>query len=67
MAPSGGANKIFNIKNGLGKLKKNKTHFDGFNPQWGGGVSVRIHCSRIFFTFNVKNMSKNWKRTIKQW
>ena len=21
----------------------------------------------VFFTFNVKNMSKNWKRTIKQW
>ena len=33
----------------------------------GGGVSVRIHFSRIFFTFNVKNMSKNWKRMIKQW
>ena len=34
----------------------------------GGGVSVRVHFSRIFFTFNVKkNMSKYWKRTIKQW
>ena len=28
----------------------------------GGGGSVRIHFSRVFFTFNVKNMSKNWKK-----
>ena len=33
----------------------------------GGGVSGRVHFSRFFFTFNVKIMSKNWKRTIKQW
>ena len=46
----------------LGKLKKqtNKKHFDGFNPQWGGGgVSVRIHFSHIFFTFNVKKICLN--------
>ena len=32
----------------------------------GGGGLGRVHFSR-FFTFNVKIMSKNWKRTIKQW
>ena len=37
---------------------------DGLSPQWGG-VSGRVHFSRFFFTFNVKIMSKNWKRTIK--
>ena len=31
------------------------------------GVSGRVHFSRFFFTFNVKIMSKNWKRMIKQW
>ena len=33
----------------------------------GGGVSVRVHFSCFCKTFNEKIMSKNWKRTIKQW
>ena len=47
--------------------KKKKKKMDGFNPQWGGGVSGLVHFSSFFLTFNVKIMSKNWKRTIKQW
>ena len=33
----------------------------------GWGVLGRVHFSHCFFTFNVKIMSKNWKRMIKQW
>ena len=36
---------------GLREVSFKKKHFDGLNPQWGGGVSVRIHFSRIFFYF----------------
>ena len=49
------------------KKKKKKNILMDLIHNWGGGVSVRIHFSCIFFTFNVKNMSKNGKRTIKQW
>ena len=39
---------------------------DGLSPQWGGSwAESTFHV--CFFTFNVKIMSKNWKRTIKQW
>ena len=32
-----------------------KTHFDGFNPQWGGGGFWSESTFHIFFfTFNVK-------------
>ena len=31
----------------------------------GGGVSGRVHFSCFFFTFNVKIMSKNWKKNDK--
>ena len=37
------------------------------NALWGGGGLDQVHFSRIFLTFNVKIMSKNWKRMIKQW
>ena len=33
----------------------------------GGGGFGPNPLFMYFFTFNVKNMSKNWKRTIKQW
>ena len=33
----------------------------------GGGFRAESTLARFFFTFNVKIMSKNWKRTIKQW
>ena len=35
---------------------------DGLSPQWAEST---FH--GFFFTFNVKIMSKNWKRTLKQW
>ena len=31
------------------------------------GVLGQVHFSRLCFTLKVKIMSKNWKRTIKQW
>ena len=33
----------------------------------GGGGFEPSPLFTFFFTFNVKIMSKNWKRTIKQW
>ena len=50
-----------------GSLKKTKKHLDGLSPQWGGGFRAESTFACFFFTFNVKIMSKNWKRTIKQW
>ena len=34
----------------------------------GGGVGFGLSpLFMFFFPFNVKSVSKNWKRTIKQW
>ena len=38
---------------------------DVFNPQWGGGVSDRVHFSHIFFTFNVQ--IKTCKNIVHIW
>ena len=35
--------------NTKGSLKKKKKHLDGLSPQWGGGVSGRVHFSRFFY------------------
>ena len=52
----------------LGKLKKKpKKHLGGLSPQWEGGFWAESTFHVFCFTFNVKIMSKNWKRTIKQW
>ena len=38
------------------------------NGGGGGGGGFRAKSTfHVFFTFNVKIMSKNWKRMIKQW
>ena len=47
--------------------KKKKKKLDGLSPQWGGGSRAESTFHVFFFTFNVKIMSKNWKRMIKQW
>ena len=52
------------LKLPLGKFKKNICMDLVHN---GGGVSGQVHFSHFFITFNVKIMSKNWKRMIKQW
>ena len=51
----------------LGKFKKKQKNFWMDLVHNGEGVSGRVHFSHFFFTINVKIMSKNWKRTIKQW
>ena len=37
------------------------------NGGGGGGFRAKSTFHVFFFTFNVKIMSKIWKRTIKQW
>ena len=56
------------LNNYLREVKKQtKKHLDGLSPQWGGGGFGPSPLFTFFFTFNVKIMSKNWKRMIKLW
>ena len=52
----------------MGSLKKNKKNiWMDLVHNGGGGSRAESTFHVCFFTFNVKIMSKNWKRTIKQW
>ena len=46
---------------------KNKIKWMDLIHNGGGGGFGPSPLLTYFFTFNVKIMSKNWKRTIKQW
>ena len=46
------------LYNTLVRGKKQK-HFDGFNPQWGGGFRSESTFHIFFFTFNVKKICLN--------
>ena len=52
----------------MGSLKKinNKKNWMDLVHN-GGGSRAKSTFHVCFFTFNVKIMSKNWKRMIKQW
>ena len=56
-----------NLTSNTNKLREVlKKTLDGLNPQWGGGFWAKS-TFHVIFTFNLKIMSKNWKRMIKQW
>ena len=47
------------------KKKKKKNIWMDLVHNGGGGFRAESTFARIFFTFNVKIMSKNWKRNDK--
>ena len=56
---------MYNCIKQLGKLNKKQNHLMDLIHNGGGGFWAESTFSCVFFTFNVKSMSKIWKRTIK--
>ena len=44
-------NKMFYLHYHIREVKKNQKHFDGFNPQWGGGGFSPNPLFTYFFYF----------------